>query len=184
MESEATVSPLLAMAALAVVFLSLAAFTVAELPFAGPLRTFVFDHTQKVILVVSGAAMLASLYYSQVVGFIPCEFCWYQRIAMYPIAVLLLVAVATRSRVSPRYIVTLAAIGLALSIYHYQMQLFPDGGGSCAGPVPCTGKYVQEFGFITIPFMAGCGFVSILVLQFNEWRVERLSMAWGESSAT
>lgn len=174
MESEATVSPILAMSALAVVFLSLAAFTVAELPFAAALRAFVYDHTQKVILVVSGAAMLASLYYSQVVGFIPCEFCWYQRIAMYPIAVLLVVAVLTRSRVSPRYIVTLAAIGLALSIYHYQMQLFPDGGGSCAGPVPCTGKYVQEFGLITIPFMAGCGFLSILVLQFNEWRVERL----------
>ena len=183
MESEATVSPLLALSAMGVVFLSLLAFTVAELPFAARLRSFVFNHTQKVILVVSAAATLASLYYSQIVGFIPCEFCWYQRIAMYPIAVLLIVALLSRSRVSPRYIVTLAAIGLALAIYHYQMQLFPEGGGSCAGPIPCTGKYVQEFGFITIPFMAGCGFLSILVLQFNEWRVEPLFKRWDEAGA-
>lgn len=180
MESEATVSPILALSALGIVFVSLLAFTVAELPFAAPLRALVYDHTQKLIFLVAAGAMLASLYYSQVVGFIPCEFCWYQRIAMYPIAVLLLVAIATRSRVSPRYIVTLAAVGLALSIYHYQMQLFPGGGSSCSGPIPCTGKYVEEFGFITIPFMAGCAFLSILVLQFNEWRVERLFKRWDE----
>jgi hypothetical protein len=182
MESEATVSPILALSALGIVFVSLLAFTIAELPFASPLRALVFDHTQKLILVVAGAAMLASLYYSQIVGFIPCEFCWYQRIAMYPITVLLLVAIVTRSRISPRYIVTMAAIGLALSVYHYQMQLFPEGGGACTGPIPCTAKYVDEFGFVTIPFMAGCSFLTILVLQFNEWRVERLFKRWDESA--
>ena len=121
-------------------------------------------------LVVAGTAMLGSLYYSEIAHFIPCEFCWYQRIAMYPIAVLLVVASVTQQRIQARYIITLAAIGLLLSLYHYQLELFPEQASKCTAGVPCSVRYVEEFGFISIAFMAGCGFLSILLLHLAMYR--------------
>ncbi|MBA4181560.1 MAG: hypothetical protein C0506_13300 [Anaerolinea sp.] len=178
MESEQYVSPLLAAASLSVVFLVLFAMLFAELPFAERLRVIIDQHTQKLMFTVAAVAMMSSLYYSEVVGFIPCEFCWYQRIAMYPLAVLLLVAIVTRSRIDSRYIVTLAGIGLPLSIYHYQLQLFPDQVRVCSGIVSCTDRNVNQFGFVSIPFMAGSGFLAILLLQLAEWRVDYLYRRW------
>jgi disulfide bond formation protein DsbB len=175
MESEEFVSPVLATAAIAVVFLPLVGMLLIGLAGADRLRYLLEDHTQKLMLAVAVTATASSLYYSEVVGFIPCEFCWFQRIAMYPLGILLTVALVTRSRLDSKYIVTLAAIGLGLSIYHYQLQLFPEQAGTCSGFVSCTDKNVNQFGFVTIPFMAGCGFVTILFLQVAEWRAAYLA---------
>ena len=72
----------------------------------------------------------------------------------------------------------LAAVGLPLSIYHYQLQLFPDQAGVCSGFVSCTDRNVDEFGIVSIPFMAGAGFLTILLLQVAEWRVDVLYRRW------
>jgi disulfide bond formation protein DsbB len=183
MEPEEIFSPVMAALALAVVFLALFAMLFAELPFAERLRAAIQDHTQKAMLAIALVATGGSLYYSEGVGFTPCDFCWFQRIMMYPLFVLLLVAVVTRSRLAPKYIVTLAVIGLGLSIYHYQLELFPEQGEVCSGVVSCTARFVEEFGFVSIPFMAGCGFLTILLLQVAEWRVDRLYERWYDYEA-
>ena len=97
---------------------------------------------------------------------------------MYPLALLLFVAIITRSRIDSRYIIALAGVGLPLSIYHYQLQLFPDQIKVCAGIVSCTDRNVNQLGFVSIPFMAGSGFLTILLLQLAEWRVDRLYKRW------
>lgn len=183
MAYEETVSPILAFAALAAVFGALFLLVAVEVPAWVSVRAFLYDHTQKLMLLVAMAATAASLYYSEAVHFTPCEYCWYQRIAMYPLFAILAVAVLSRSRIEPRYLLTIAAIGLSLSIYHYQMQLFPEHAGVCSGGTSCTGRYVNQLGFITIPFMAGCGFLTILLLQVSEWRIDRLTRA-AERAAT
>lgn len=113
------------------------------------------------VAVVSTAG---SLYFSEVRHFIPCEFCWYQRIAMYPLTVVLGVALLRRRHDVLYTALPLAGVGAGLSIYHYQLQLFPEQGSSCSALVPCTGKWVEEFGFVTIPLMALAGFVIIAAL--------------------
>ena len=173
MESEQYVSPVLAALSLGVVFAVLMAMLVLEAPWAGRVRAFFADHAQPAMFAVAFTAMASSLYYSEYVKFIPCEFCWLQRIAMYPIAVLLFVAIVSRDRLSPRYIVTLAAVGLSLSIYHYQLQLFPEQKGVCSGLVSCTDRNVAEFVIVSIPFMAGAGFLTVLLLQLGEYRARR-----------
>jgi disulfide bond formation protein DsbB len=186
MAGESTVSPILAALALAAVFGSLLTLTAAELPSADRLRELLHDHSQKAMMVVAVVATCSSLYYSEAVGFTPCEFCWFQRIIMYPLAVLLVTAIVTRTRLGPQFIVVLAVIGLGLSAYHYQLQLFPAQGEVCSAGgegVPCSGKYIEEFGFITIPFMAGCGFLTILLLQLAEWRVRYLFRRWEAEAA-
>ncbi len=184
MVSEEIFSPVVAALSLAVVFLALFTLMLIELPFGETVRIVIDQHAQKAMFAVAFVSTASSLYYSEYANFTPCDFCWYQRIMMYPLAVLLLVALISKSHIDGRYIVTLAGIGLALSIYHYQLELFPDQVEICSGAVSCTKRFVEEFGFVSIPFMAGCGFLTILLLQASEWRVDYLYKRWWEADVT
>lgn len=115
---------------------------------------------------VALVATVGSLIYSEVIHFEPCRLCWFQRIAMYPLAVVLLVGAIRRETVVKFYALPLALVGLAISVWHYLIQTFPSlsAGAACDPAVPCSAKYVDVFGFISIPFMAGAGFTLISVL--------------------
>ncbi len=83
---------------------------------------------------------------------------------MYPMAVIVPLAILRGDRSILRSSLALAGIGLAVSIYHIQLQLFPDqASNSCEITSPCTAKWVQAFGFMTIPQMAGLSFAIIVV---------------------
>jgi len=115
--------------------------------------------------VVSLATTLGSLYFSDVAGFLPCKLCWYQRIAMYPLSVLLLIAAVRRDRSVWVYVVPQATIGALIAAYHTQLQAFPDQSSSfCTLAAPCTERYVWEFGFVSLPFMALVAFVFIIAM--------------------
>ena len=115
--------------------------------------------------IVALVATIGSLIYSEVIHFEPCRLCWFQRIAMYPLAVILLVGAIRREIQVRYYALPLALIGLGISVYHYLIQTFPSlEGGACDPTNPCSAKLVNVFDFISIPFMAGCGFIVIAVL--------------------
>jgi len=114
---------------------------------------------------VAIGATLGSLYFSEVADYVPCTLCWYQRIAMYPMALILPLALIRRDRSIMVYATAMAAAGLLVSVYHVQLQLFPDqDSGACEIVNPCTAKWVEAFGVITIPQMAGLSFVMIIAL--------------------
>ena len=109
-------------------------------------------------------ATLGSLYYSEIAGFIPCQLCWYQRILMYPLVLVMLVAIVEEDDWWMNYILPFAVLGIGLSGYHYALQLgFMGNPGTCSIGVPCNARYVSYFGFITIPFMALTAFILIIV---------------------
>ena len=109
--------------------------------------------------------MAGSLYFSEVGHLEPCVLCWYQRIAMYALAVILVVAAVPRdARVRP-YAVALAGIGACISAYHILVQRLPGlPSGSCSVTAPCSAVQVEVFGVITIPVLALIGFLSVLAL--------------------
>ncbi|TFD97720.1 disulfide oxidoreductase [Jeotgalibacillus salarius] len=112
-------------------------------------------------------AVMGSLYFSEIRGFEPCELCWYQRIFMYPLVVILLIAIVKKDAKAALYSAILSGIGGCISIYHYSIQKF-DALSSTApacGRVPCTGEYINLAGFITIPFLALTAFVIIFILS-------------------
>lgn len=113
---------------------------------------------------VAVGAMFGSLYFSEVRNFTPCELCWYQRIAMYPLAVLLPIAAWRRDRTFVPYALVAASIGAVVSIYHYQLQVYPDQGSSCDASGPCSFRWVEVFGFVSIPMLALGSFVLIAAL--------------------
>ncbi len=115
--------------------------------------------------IVALVATVGSLIYSEVIHFVPCRLCWFQRIAMYPLAVILLVGAIRREVVVKYYALPLAFIGLAISIYHNVVQFYPSlEGGSCDPVNPCSARSIEMFGFMDLPFMAGAGFIVIAVL--------------------
>jgi disulfide bond formation protein DsbB len=117
---------------------------------------------------VAAIATAGSLYYSEIAGFTPCELCWYQRIAMYPLVVILGIAAWRNDRSVARAALPLAAIGGAISSYHSLIQRFPEltGGTSCDPAAPCTAILVWQLGYLSIPLMAlsGFGLIATLVL--------------------
>jgi disulfide bond formation protein DsbB len=115
--------------------------------------------------IVAFVCTAGSLVYSEVIHFPPCRLCWFQRIAMYPLSIILLVGAIRREALVKYYALPLALGGLAISIYHNVIQFYPSlEGGSCDPTNPCSARFVELFGFIDIPFMAGAGFIVIAVL--------------------
>ncbi len=128
-------------------------------------RSLVVATAPKVTALVAVGATLGSLYFSERAGFVPCELCWFQRIAMYPMAVILPLAVLRRDTNVMPYALTLAGVGFAISAYHVQVQWFPDRSNACAIAAPCSAKWVEAFGFVTIPQMAALSFLIIVLLS-------------------
>jgi len=116
---------------------------------------------------VASVATAGSLYFSESAGYVPCRLCWFQRVAMYPIAVVALVALIRRDRGGRWYVLPLAVIGAAISTYHVLIEWgWVNDSESCLlfGP-SCADVWFEAFGFVTLALMAWAGFVSIIVLN-------------------
>jgi len=120
---------------------------------------------------VASFCAIGSLIYSEVVGFIPCQYCWYQRYLMYPIALVLLASFFKKNLFKFGYV---SLLGFCLSVYHIYLQNGGGDGDTCAIDVPCSLRYVDIFGFISIPVMAGSGFITIFaaILYYDYARKE------------
>jgi hypothetical protein len=111
---------------------------------------------------------LGSLYFSEVANFTPCTLCWYQRIAMYPLALVLPIATFRRDWSVRIYVWPVVAVGAVIALYHYLLERFPSlDAGACSLGVPCEIVWFKEFGFVTLPYMALSGFVLIAVLLLD-----------------
>jgi disulfide bond formation protein DsbB len=123
---------------------------------------------------VASAATVGSLYLSEGAGLTPCRLCWFQRCAMYPLAVILIIAAIRRDATIAPYALTIAGLGSLISLWHIAVEWRPslEGiGGSCALEAPCSARLVPlAFGFVSIPVMALSAFVlsSLFVLAHSQ----------------
>ncbi len=126
--------------------------------------TSISEHRSALTAAIATTATAGSLYFSEVANYVPCTLCWYQRIAMYSLAVVAMVATVRGERPTA-YFVALAAPGAAIAAYHWLLERFPDlDAGVCSADVPCTAVWFEEFGFVSLSFMALAGFVGVLCL--------------------
>ena len=130
----------------------------------GYLRKELRKITLELATLIAIGATFGSLYFSEIRNFVPCEYCWYQRIAMYPLALVLLIATIRRDKNIIPYALTLSLVGFGISAYHYQLQLFPDQSSSCGLDASCTYRWIEVFGFVTIPFLALTSFAFISMI--------------------
>jgi disulfide bond formation protein DsbB len=140
---------------------------------------------------VAAVCTAGSLWFSEVAGFQPCRLCWIQRACMYPLTLVLAVALwahrraavpattvasppdhvdpANRARAVARWsrqlALVMAAVGAVVATYHVLVERFPTlETGACDPEVPCTVVWFERLGFVTLPYMALSGFVLIVTL--------------------
>ncbi len=118
-------------------------------------------------LVVAVVTTAGSLYYSEHAGFVPCELCWYQRIVMYPLVIVLGVAWLRRDQKVWITALPFVVIGAPLSLYHWLVERVPAfaESSSCSITVPCTAPWFEKLGFVTLAWMAMSSFLFIGVLM-------------------
>lgn len=112
---------------------------------------------------VAGASTLGALFFSEVMELPPCVLCWYQRVFMFPLAILLPLGLFPFDRRIVRYGLVLAVGGGAIALFHVMLVAgyIPEGIKPCTHGVPCTEVQIEWFGFITLPLLSFVAFVLI-----------------------
>lgn len=116
--------------------------------------------------ILATVATLGSLFFSEVMGLKPCVLCWYQRIFMYPLVVILLVGMFPLDKGVVRYALPLAVIGWLFAVYHYLLYsgYIPESLQPCDQDASCAEINLELFGFITIPMLSILSFTAIIAL--------------------
>jgi len=127
-----------------------------------------------ILLIATWGGVATSLLYSEYFGFLPCSLCWLQRIAIYPQALLSVIAFKVKDTVFfPLYGIALSTFGLLVSLYQYIYQLLPKE--TTAGLIPCladgsadcAAKVINEFGFVTFPLLSAITFAFLIIMYLN-----------------
>src|SRR5438876_2562355 len=130
----------------------------------GPLRALrsgVEGYELWLAFVVAAIATGGSLFFSEIAHFVPCELCWFQRICMYPLSITTLLAAVTADRRAARYLLPLPLVGAGVSVYHLLVENKVVAEAQIcqiSAPGGCALKWINEFGYMTIPTLALTGF--------------------------
>jgi disulfide bond formation protein DsbB len=120
-------------------------------------------------------ASLGSLFFGEVMKLPPCSLCWYQRICLFPLTVLVAVGIALRDKNLFAYAIPFVIVGLGLALYHNLIYygVVSEALSPCTQGVPCSTRQIEWLGVITIPLMALFAFLGILVCLVMHWRAHR-----------
>jgi disulfide bond formation protein DsbB len=115
---------------------------------------------------IASISALGSLFFSEIMGFQPCVLCWYQRIAMYPLVLILPAGLFPFDRNIVRYALPLSLAGLLIAGFHLLLVagFIPESIKPCVQGVPCSEVQIEWFGFVTIPLLSALSFLIITAL--------------------
>jgi disulfide bond formation protein DsbB len=124
-------------------------------------------------LAVAAGSTFMALFYSEVFGFVPCGFCWFERVFLFPQVALLLGALYFKDYLIARYGIILSVIGGIIALYHHYLQMGGNALVKCpaAGSVDCAKRIMFEFDFMTFPLLAAAGFALLGALYYYILRV-------------
>jgi disulfide bond formation protein DsbB len=118
---------------------------------------------------IATVSTLGSLFFSEVMDLVPCVLCWYQRIFLFPLAIILLIGLFPLDKKVVNYALPLAIIGLLFTVYHCLLffGVIPENLQPCSQSVSCTDDNMELFGFLPIPLLALIAFLMIIILLFK-----------------
>lgn len=133
-----------------------------------------FLKLRSLVLVV---ATLGSLYFSEIANFAPCDLCWVQRMFIFPLAAISIVAIFNKTKFNYWLFIIASSIGACVSIYHILMEKFPSlhGVTSCDIEVPCTVPPFTYWGFLTLACMALTVFIATIVLTITAQKFKEIN---------
>ena len=115
---------------------------------------------------VASVSTLSALFIGEVMGYTPCVLCWYQRICMFPLVLILAAGLFPFDRKVVRYALPLALAGWLLAVFHWAVAsgLVPERATPCSQGVPCSVEQISWFGFLTLPLLSVLAFSAIIAL--------------------
>ena len=118
---------------------------------------------------VSWVSVFGSLYFSEIKGFVPCDLCWWQRLLIYPLAIISTVAIIRKDYKNfMYYVLPFGVLGFIVSLYHSLLQwgVIEKNILDCtATGVSCSKPEIEIFGFITIPFLSFLAFTALTIVS-------------------
>ena len=123
-------------------------------------------HSIWLAFTVAAGSFAGSIFYSGIAGFAPCELCWWQRIFLYPQAVLLAIAYFTDDEHIHKYSIALSSFGFVVAAYNVWLQFGGTSVAPCSATGPsCSLRYFLEFGYVTLPTMCLTAFALLIVIM-------------------
>jgi disulfide bond formation protein DsbB len=164
MVSEYIVNLLVVLTVIGNIFVLLTLLRIIFRSFLKGMSKEISKHNLLLAFIVSLTATSGSLFFSEVLGYVPCELCWFQRIFMYPLPIIFLVALLRQDRNVRRYALPLSVIGAIIAAYHYTIQRLSIQTACDASGPSCMTVEMFRLGYITIPMMALTAFIMIFLL--------------------
>jgi len=133
------------------------------------IQAFISKYILQISFLVSLSAVVVSLFYSDVIGYAPCFFCWLQRVFIYPLVPLFALAIWKRDRGIIDYALVLSVIGFFIAAYQSLIYYFNISVLPCPASGPsCAAQYVSELnGYVSIPMMGLTAFLLLIVLLIS-----------------
>ncbi len=124
--------------------------------------------------VVVTTATLGSLFFSDVMAIPVCMLCWYQRIAMYPMVLVLAIGLLPYDPKVIRYAAALTAVGWLIALFQVLLVagIIPETAQPCVQGIPCSETHIALFGFLSIPLLSLLTFSLIGILLFFAHKME------------
>jgi disulfide bond formation protein DsbB len=152
--------------ALALVFVAACSLSLAGV--GGPLRRLraaVWGYELWLGFLVAALATGGSLFFSEIAHYAPCELCWYERICMYPLAIVMLLLALHNDHRAARYLLPLPVVGAGIAVYHVLVErgvVSETKGCALSAPGGCATRWIDEFGYVTIPVLTLTAFALLL----------------------
>lgn len=117
---------------------------------------------------IASVSTLGSLFFSEIMNFAPCALCWYQRIFMFPLVLILLVGLFPFDKSVIKFALPIAIAGWGFAFYHFLLYsgFIPENIQPCSQGVSCSDTYLDLFGFLTIPLLSLISFSMLIMLLF------------------
>lgn len=133
--------------------------------------------------ILSVLATAGSLFFSEIMDLPPCVLCWYQRIAMYPLVIILGAGILLRDTKAALYALPLSIVGLLIAVYHNLLyyHIIPESIAPCTTGISCTTRQLEWLGFITIPLLSLVTFAVITACLAMLYRQARRAGTLGQN---
>lgn len=125
--------------------------------------------------VQAALAVSGSLFFSEIWHLPPCVFCWYQRVLMYPLVLIIAVGILKKDKNLPFYVLPLSILGMVVAFFHNLLYfgVIPESAVPCQLGISCTTRFFEWFGFVTIPLLSLGAFSVITFCMVAIWKLKK-----------
>ena len=132
-------------------------------------ESWLLEHSAYLAWAIALVSLVGSLYFSEILDFVPCVLCWYQRIFMWPLVFVIGIGILRRDGALWAYVLPLSVMGTMVALYQNLLvwHVISERLAPCISGVSCVDQPFVVLNFITIPLLSLVSFVLITMLMLK-----------------